>query len=331
MSRNKGSFAGGLSAILVCLLFFVGAMAEAQNGRPVLITQSVDESKLVTLAGNTRPEANAKFDRGRVADSYPMEHMMLQLKRSPEQERELRQLIDELTDSSSPNFHQWLTAKEFGERFGLAQQDLDTITRWLESHGLKVNVVYENGMLIDFSGTAGQVRAAFHTDIHQLNVKGEKHIANISDPKIPAALEPAVAGVVSLHDFLPHAMYKPRANYTYTVPADTRMYAVVPADLATIYNLSPLFKAGISGQGQTIVLIEDSDVYSTADWTTFRSVFGLSSYTGGSFTQIHPRPASGPNNCIDPGANGDDRGSDLGCGMGQCGRTQRSHQTGVVR
>ena len=64
-------------------------------------------------------------------------------------------------------------------------------------------MAYENGILIDFSGTAGQVRSAFHTDIHRLNVKGEKHIANMSDPKIPAALEPAVAGVVSLHDFCP--------------------------------------------------------------------------------------------------------------------------------
>ena len=179
------------------------------------------------------------------------------------------------------------------------------LTHWLQSHGLKVNVVYENGILIDFSGTAGQVGSAFHTDIHQLDVKGEKHIANISDPKIPAALEPAVAGVVSLHDFLPRSMYKSRANYTFPGNGGGTEYAVVPADLATIYNLNPLFKAGISGQGQTIVLIEDSDVYSTADWTTFRSVLGLSSYSGGSFAQIHPRPASGPNNCGDPGANGD--------------------------
>ena len=111
----------------------------------------------------------------------------------------------------------------------------------------------------------------------------------MSDPKIPAALAPAVAGVVSLHDFLPHAMYKPRANYTFS-SGGYEYEAVVPADLATIYNLNPLFKAGISGQGQTIVLIEDSDVYSTADWTTFRSAFGLSSYTDGSFTQIHPAP-----------------------------------------
>jgi subtilase family serine protease len=306
MSRNKVSFAICFFAVLSSFLFFlVVPIARADNGRPALITQGVNESKLVTLAGNTRPEAGAKYDRGPVADSLPMEHMLLQLRRSPEQERELQQFIDELTDSSSSNFHRWLTAKEFGEKFGLAQQDLDTVTRWLESHGLKVNVVYENGMLIDFSGTAGQVREAFHTAIHRLNVKGAKHIANMSNPKIPSALAPAVAGVVSLHDFLPHAMYKPRSDYTFT-SGGSDYYAVVPGDLATIYNVNPLFSGGISGQGQTIALIEDTDIYSASDWNTFRSTFGLSQYTNGSLTQIHPAPASGTNNCTDPGANGND-------------------------
>jgi hypothetical protein len=308
MRRYKVSLAFYLLAVLASIFFLAVPMVQAQNGRPALITQSPDESNLVTLAGNTRPEVKATYDRGLVADSFPMEHMLLQLKRSPEQERELQQIIDELTDPSSPNFHHWLTAKEFGERFGLVKQDLDTITRWLESHGFRVNVVYENGVLIDFSGTAGQVRAAFHTEIHKLDVKGEKHIANMSDPRIPAALAPAVVGVVSLHDFLPRPMYKPRANYTYKDPMGYPLYGVVPADLATIYNLNPLFSVGLSGQGQTIVVLEDSDVYSTADWTTFRSTFGLSSYTGGSFTEIHPAPPSGTNNCTDPGvnANGND-------------------------
>ncbi len=296
-----------LLAVFASLLLLVGPMAHAQNGRPILITQNVDDSKLVTLAGNTRPEANKQNDRGSVADGLSMEHMLLQLKRSPQQERQLLQFIEKLQDRSSPTFHQWLTAKQYGERFGLATQDLDVITRWLESYGFKVNVVYENGTLIDFSGTAGQVQAAFHTEIHQLDVKGVKHIANMSDPRIPAALAPAIVGVVSLHDFRPHTNYKPRANYT---GGDTcffgTCYYVVPADLAMIYNLNPLFTASISGQGQTIVVVEDTDVFSTADWTTFRSTFGLSTYTDGSFTQIHPAPPTGTNNCTDPGVNGDD-------------------------
>src|SRR6202041_2301740 len=179
------------------------------------------------------------------------------------------------------------------------------IQRWLKSHNLKVNVEYTNGLLIGFSGTAGQVREAFHTEIHQLEVKGVKHFANMSDPRIPAALAPAVVGVVSLHDFKPHTMYKPRADYTATVGGST-YYLVVPGDLATIYNLNPLFTNGISGQGQTVVVIEDTNVFTTADWTTFRSTFGLSTFTSGSFTQVHPAPPTGTNNCTNPGVNGDD-------------------------
>ena len=304
--RRKVLLTCCLLAVLASCCLLAVSTAQADSGRPALIAQYIDEAKLTTLSGNTRPEAKAGYDRGPVADSLSMEHMLLLLQRSPEQERELRQFIDELHDPSSPSFHRWLSAKEFGERFGLAKQDLDTITSWLESHGLKVNVVYENGVLIDFSGTAGQVREAFHTEIHQLDVKGVKHIANMSDPRIPAALAPAVVGVVSLHNFMPHAMHRPRTNYTFTDDGNT-YYVVVPPDLATIYNLNPLFSAGISGQGQTVVAIEDTNVYTTKDWTSFRSVFGLSSYTGGSLTEVHPAPPSGANNCRNPGVvQGDD-------------------------
>ncbi|MGO8808814.1 MAG: protease pro-enzyme activation domain-containing protein [Candidatus Sulfotelmatobacter sp.] len=304
--RREMFFACRLLAVLASLFLFAVPPAEAENVRPVLITQTVDESNLVTLGGNTRPEAKAEYDRGRVDDNLLMEHLLLLLKRSPEQERELEEFIDDLHDSSSPTFHRWLTAEEFGERFGVAKQDRDTIKNWLQSHGLKINVDYTNDLLIDFSGTAGQVRKAFHTAIHNLNVKGVKHIANMSDPQIPAALAPAVVGVVSLHDFRPYPMYRPRADYTVSENG-AKYYLIVPGDLATIYNLNPLFSAGISGQGQTIVVIEDTDVYTTADWMSFRSVFGLSSYTDGSFTQIHPAPPSGTNNCSDPGAAGDER------------------------
>lgn len=134
--------------------------------------------------------------------------------------------------------HRWLRAQEFGERFGAAQQDLDTITWWLESHGFRVNTVYPSGMLIDFAGTTGQVRKAFRTQVHHLEVKDEKHVANMSDPQIPAALAPVVAGVVPLHDFRPrtlHKMRKARPNFTFSsLFGDT--FAMTPADLPTIYN-----------------------------------------------------------------------------------------------
>ncbi|MGC1343791.1 MAG: protease pro-enzyme activation domain-containing protein [Candidatus Binataceae bacterium] len=274
-------------------------LAEAAPAARALITQPISESDLITLAGNTRPEANAANDRGPVAADFAMEHMLLQLRRPAEREQAFAKYLDQLEDPKSPNFHHWLTAQEIGDRYGASAHDVNTITAWLNSHGFIVNQVYPNAMVIDFSGTASDVDQAFHTEIHHLEVNGKMHFANMSDPQIPAALAPAVVGVVSLNDFRPQPQYRTNPNYTFDCSDGVCEYAVAPPDLATIYNLNPLFAMGISGQGETVVVIEDGDVYSAGDWTTFRSTFGLSGYTDGSFSQIHPGTG-----CTDPGVNG---------------------------
>jgi pro-kumamolisin-like protein len=129
--RREMFFACCLLAVLPLCLLAVPSM-RAENVKPFVIAQTVDENKLVTLGGNTRPEAKAKYDLGRVADNFLMAHLQLLLKRSAEQERELEELIEELHDPSSPAFHRWLTAKEFGERFGVSQpvkvKNLEVVT-----------------------------------------------------------------------------------------------------------------------------------------------------------------------------------------------------------
>jgi subtilase family serine protease len=230
-----------------------------------------------------------------------MDHMLLELQRSPEREQALENFIDQQYDSSSPNFHRWLTAVQFGQIYGPATPDIEAVSGWLRSSGFTVNTVYPSGMSIDFSGTAGQVLAAFHTEIHRLSVNGKDHIANMSDPQIPEALAPVVAGIVSLHDFRPRSMMKkPSPQY------NVAFQLVVPADLATIYDLNAAFAAGYTGEGQTIALLEDTDLFNTADWGTFRKVLGLSSYASGSFTTINPAPPKGTSNCSDPGTNSAD-------------------------
>ena len=275
-------------------------MLMAQTGRPMAaIRTGIDESKLVSLTHNTRPEATAANDRGRVADEFPLDHMLLQLKRSPEREAALASYMSQLHDSTSPNFHKWLTAEQFAQSWGVAQADVDTVSGWLKSHGFTVNGVQPSGLMIDFSGTASQVRQAYHTEIHNLEVNGTKHFANMSDPQIPEALTPVVAGVVSLHNFHPRPLLVPRRNYTYS---NGDFHAVVPGDIATIYNMNPLFRAGLSGKGQSIMVVEDTYLYKTTDWTTFRSTFGLTtSYPYGSLSQISP---AGAVHCTNPGFQG---------------------------
>jgi subtilase family serine protease len=279
-------------------LAVLGGGGQAALARaPDMITHVIDDSRTVALPGNTRPEARQANDRGAVADDFRLDHMELLLRRPADIDAALARFIGALETKSSSEYHHWLSAEQFGEEYGPSAHDVAAVTSWLTSHGFRVNAVHNSFMVIDFSGTAGQIREAFHTEIHHFEVHGAPHIANVSDPKIPEALAGVVAGIVSLHDFRPHTNFKPRPAYTFTSGGST-YEAVVPADLATIYNLNPLFSAGISGQGQTVVVIEDTDVYSTADWSTFRSAFGLSGYTGGSFTQVHP---AGGTSCTDPG------------------------------
>jgi len=192
-----------LALVPIFLLAIVLASAQVRP-QPTrrLITQAIDESKRVELPGNTHLEAITSNDRGRVPDSLPMEHMQLQLRLPVEKEEELDNLLQKIQDPRSPNYHKWLTPEQFKEQFSLAPEDIETITNWLKSQGFTVNVI--NARSVDFSGTAGQVRHAFRTEIHYFDVRGVRHIANISDPQIPAALAPAVAGIVSLNDFKPH-------------------------------------------------------------------------------------------------------------------------------
>ena len=111
----------------------------SQTGAEVLIRGRVEEARTVTLAGNTRPEANAANDAGEVADDLRMDHMLLQLKRSAQQEQSVTQFIEELHNPKSPKFHQWLTASEFGKQYGVGEADVKTVVSWLEARGIKVN------------------------------------------------------------------------------------------------------------------------------------------------------------------------------------------------
>ena len=308
-----------LTASLVLCACCMTMQAHAAGPGSEVIGTKIDETKLVALAGNTRSAArNAEYDRGPVDDNLQLDHMLLLLQHSGAKEVELEKLVDAMNTPAAPEFHHWLAPREFGERFGSFTSDIDTVTNWLEGHGLTVGRIYADGMLIDFSGSAGQVREAFHTELHTLDVDGERHIANMTDPMVPAALAPAIRGIVSLHDFRPHGLHtevvrshvdvqtgrlitasQQTPEYAFAERGET-FQAITPGDLATIYSLNPLFAAGYTGQGQTIAVIEDTNVYAVADWAAFRNIFGLTKYKTGTFTQVHP------GNCTNPGVNADD-------------------------
>src|SRR5437868_3860046 len=254
------------------------------------LTQVVDETNLFRLRGNTHRLARPELDMGAAPANLPMQRMLLVLRRSPEQESALRKLLDEQQDKSSPDYHRWLTPEDFGQRFGPSDPDIQVISSWLQSHGFQVARVAKGRTVIEFSGTAAQVQEAFHTAIHKYLVKGEEHWANASDPQIPVALSPVVAGVHTLHNFYKKpqlvraaqtikAQYDPRRPPKVTFPGQPGqpvLHALAPGDYAVIYNFQPLYSSGIDGSGTTIAVVARSDLYlGGTDVFYFHSIFGI--------------------------------------------------------
>ncbi len=252
-----------------------------------LITQAIDESARIVLRGNTHPLIRRSVDNGIAPAGLPMQRMILVLSRSVEQESALRTLLDEQQTKGSSGYHQWLTPEEFGTEFGPADSDLAAVEAWLESHGFEVTSVARGRTAIEFSGTAGQVRDAFRTEIHSYQWNGEQHWANATDPSIPAALAPVVKGVLSLHNFArrPQSVIQGKMArmsaaspsllplYTFTAGTNT-FYGLGPTDFATIYNVLPLWNAGVDGTGETIAIVGETNIR-VSDIAAFRSLFGL--------------------------------------------------------
>lgn len=279
--------------------------ASAQTVRvPARVTQAVDNANRVTLRGNVHRLARPEFDRGAISDAAQANRMVLLLKRSAEQEASLRTLLDQQQSKTSGSYHAWLTPEQFGKEFGPADEDVQAVRLWLQEQGFQVSAISAGRGFIEFTGTVGQVRNAFHTDIHRFEVNGQERFANVSDPQIPAALAPVVAGVTSLHNFPKKALLhkagvfqregkKGEVGPFFTGGSGTnQFFALGPADFAKIYNVPP----ALDGTGQTIAVVGDSNI-DIKDARAFRTFFGLPAND----PQVI---LAGPDPGIDAGTNG---------------------------
>jgi hypothetical protein len=333
MPRISGTLLSALTIVAGCFAASAPALSQSQLPAPrSRVLQAVDETRVTTLSGNTHPLARSEFDQGALADATPLSRIVLILQRSLEQESALQQLIDQQQDKTSSTYHQWLTPETFGAAFGPSDRDLSIVTSWLASHnftGIQVNAART---FVEFSGTAGTVRAAFRTSMHRYAVRGGEHFANASDPAVPAALAPIVAGIASLNNFprraashrLGNFRYDPATNRTarlqdqvsstaepsFTINDGETFYGMTPYDFATVYNVLPLWNAAspIDGTSQTIAIVGQTDI-NPADFVNFRKLFNLplgntATPTGTQYLNII---YNGPN----PGVTGDEGEADI--------------------
>jgi Pro-kumamolisin, activation domain/Bacterial Ig-like domain (group 3) len=253
--------------------------------QPDRITGAIDAQSKVALAQSLHAKAQPQYDQGPVAPSFKLSYMTLVTVPSAAQQKALNLLLAQQQDRTSPNYHKWMSPAQYADNFGLTQNDIQKLTAWLKSEGFVVQSVGGGRNTVVFSGTAGQVQGAFGTEIHNYRVNGKNHIANSSPVMIPAVLNGVVASVMGLHNFVPHPTSRigstgnvrnPRVNY---YDANFQANFLAPGDVATNYDLTPLYSASFDGTGEKLAIIGQTDVY-LSDINNFRSGFNLNQITG---------------------------------------------------
>jgi subtilase family serine protease len=261
-----------LNTFVFALLFSVEPLAlRGASQTAKRIRSNIDESQTFALKGNIRPAVALGLaqDQGEVPGAQAMPRMSLHFTLTAAQRTDLDQLLAAQQNRRSLQYRKFLTPEQYANRFGLNTDDVEKVKLWLENNGFSNVQAARSRAWVSFSGTAGQAQAAFHTSIHKYVLNGEAHLANSNNPQLPRALETVVESVRGLHNFRMKPHFTSSTGTTY----------LTPDDWETIYDVKPLYSAGldgspISGQTYSIVVVGQSDVQ-LSDIDAFRAAAGL--------------------------------------------------------
>lgn len=260
-----------LAALFAFALAFTGTSALASTAR----IQSINSTDVISLPGNVSPRLARAKDLGVAPAGQKIQEMSIRFSLTNTQQIALTQLLEDLQNTASPRYHQWLTPEQFDAQFGLDASDLTKVSAWLLAQGFTVTEVGRGGLFIKFSGTVSQANQAFGVELHNVNADGEQHLANMTAPTLPKELAAVTAAITGLNDFRlkPHlrgsnVLAKP--NFT----SATGQHYFAPGDFYTVYDVSPLLNSGINGTGVKIAVVGQTDFHQ-ADIAAFRSASGL--------------------------------------------------------
>jgi subtilase family serine protease len=106
----------------------------------------------------------------------------------------LDQLVNDQTNSASPNYHKWLTPAEFNARFGPNPADMARVSARLEAAGFTITAIHTQS--IEVTGPVALVENLFSTRLNQMRtVRGQTRFS-AANHKLSMPNELASAGVV---------------------------------------------------------------------------------------------------------------------------------------
>lgn len=234
--------------------------------RSLLASAAVVALGFAASTASAVPHAAAPVDQ-RIADlgpASPTDVKTVTIALAVRNAAALSAAVASVADPASANFRNFITPAAFASTYGQTPAVIAQVTAYLQSKGFAIVKVHSNNLLISAKATNAQIAAAFGTTIHGYTDGGVAYQAPATKAAIPAPLAGIVSAVAGLST-------RPLANSHRVVAPNTGALAgdvVKPegpiqpvatppgyyttADVASKYNVNPLYGKGYTGAGRTI-------------------------------------------------------------------------------
>jgi uncharacterized repeat protein (TIGR01451 family) len=123
----------------------------------------------------------------------------------------LSNLLAQIYDPASPNYHHYLTPEQFTAQFGPSEEDYQVIANFAKIHNLTVTGTHRNRMLLDVRGKVSDIEQAFQIKLRTYHHPKENRdfYAPDGDPIINSALP--ILHISGLDNYsLPRSNYRMR-------------------------------------------------------------------------------------------------------------------------
>jgi uncharacterized repeat protein (TIGR01451 family) len=187
----------------------------------------------------------------------------------------LTNLLQQIYDPASTNYHHYLNPEQFTEMFGPTESDYQAVIAFAKANGLLVTGTHPNRTLLDVSGKVPDVEKVFHVtmQVYQHPHEVRKFYAPDVEPSVDLAVP--VLHVTGMNNFeLPHPVFKIKSL------DKQRQFAATtgsgPSGNFMGIDFRNAYAPGVTlnGSGQTVALFE-MDGYYTNDILYYEQVNGL--------------------------------------------------------
>lgn len=186
----------------------------------------------------------------------------------------LTNLLEQLYDPTSTNYHHFLTAKEFAERFGPTEKDYQAVIAFAKSNGLTLAGTHPNRAILDVSGSAANIEKAFQLKLRVFQHPSEARTFFGPDAEPSLELAVPISSISGLDNFVVprpliksfHKGFKPSAYSTGSGPRGNFMGKDFRAAYAPGVSLD--------GAGQSVGLFQ-LDGYYNSDILAYERLAGL--------------------------------------------------------